>query len=207
VQTTVIDTCQVAGLASEGSMPSGTAQPAIDDPRTREALRRYRLRCLRAALLGLGGLVVATIVIGSAPDGDPKGIAYVVALFGMSWGGLAFFLGVATLLRSLRMGALFKRTAWTERRAAYRIAPIGANGQPALVIMEDGSGGESVCSVSATAGRYQQLEEGPDIPLLVAGNPRRWSVIAPPDLHVLLVAKRPRMPFWRRKLRDYAIPE
>jgi hypothetical protein len=152
-------------------------------------------------------LVAATIVIGSAPDGDPKGVAHVVALFGISLGGLAFFTGVSTLLRSLHMGALLKRTAWTERRAAYRIAPIGANGQPALVIKEDGSGGEAVCSVSATVGRYRQLEEGPDIPLLVVGDPRRWSVIAPPDLHVLLVARRPWMPFWGRKLRGIAIPE
>lgn len=202
-----MDTGHVDGLASEGSMPNAAAQPAIDDPRTREALHRYRLRCLRAALLGFGGLVAAMIVIGAARDGDPKGVAHVVALFGISWGGLAFFTGVSTLLRSLRMGALFKLTAWTERRAAYRIAPFGANGQPALVIKEDGSGGEAVCSVSATVWRYQQLEEGPDIPLLVVGNPRRWSVIAPPDLHVLLVAKRPWLPFWGRKLREYAIPE
>jgi hypothetical protein len=186
---------------------SGTDRPAIDDPRTRDALRRYRLRCLRTALLGFSGLVMATIVIGSAPDGDPKGVANVVALLGISWGGLAFFMGMSTLVRSCRMSALFKRTAWTQRRAAYRIAPIGGNGQPALVIKEDGSGGEAVCSVSATAGRYHQLEQGPDIPLLVVGNPRRWSVIAPPELHVLLVAKRPWMPFWGRKLREYAIPE
>ena len=202
-----MDTGHMAGLVSEGSVPSGTAQPAIDDPRTRDALRRYRLRCLQAALLGFSGLVTATIVIGSAPAGDPKGVARVVAVFGISWGGLAFFTGMSTLLRSHRMSALFKRSAWTERRAAYRIAPIGVNGQPALVIKEDGSGGEAVCSISATAGRYQHLDQGPDIPLLVVGNPMRWSVIAPPELHVLLVAKRPWMPFWRRKLREYAIPE
>lgn len=152
-------------------------------------------------------MVATTIVIDSAPDGDPKGITGTVAVFGISCGGLAFGTGVWTLLRSVRMGALFKRTAWTQRRAAYRIAPIGANGQPALVIKEDGSGSEAVCSISATVWRSRQLEQGQDIEHLVAGNPKRWSVIAPPDVHVLLVAKRPWAPFWGRKLRSYAIAE
>jgi hypothetical protein len=39
------------------------------------------------------------------------------------------------------------------------------------------------------------------------GSPRRWSVIAPPDLRVLLVAKRPWTPSWGRKLRDIAMSE
>lgn len=181
--------------------------PALNDPRTREALRGYRRRGLRASLVGFGALVVATVVIGAAPDGDPKGIAGAVALFGIGGGGVVLVAGASGLWRSVRMRWLLKRHPWSERRAAYRIAPLGANGQPALVIKEDSSAGEAVCSVPATVWRYRQLEQGPDIPLLVVGNPRRWSVVAPPDRHVLLVAKRPWVPFWGRKLRRYALPD
>ena len=174
------------------------------------ALRRYRRRALRAVLVGFGALVVATFVIGAAPDGDPKGIAGATALFGIGGGGVVFVAGAWGMWRSVRMHwllKLLKRHPWSERRAAYRIAPFGANGQPALVIKEDSAAGEAVCSVPATVWRYRQLEQGPDIPLLVVGNPRRWSVVAPPDLHVLLVAKRPWVPFWGRKLRKYAMPD
>ena len=168
---------------------------------TRSALRAYRLRCARAAGLGFAGLVVATVVINAAPDDDPKGLAGVVALFGMAWGGLAFIVGLWALLRSLRMSVVLKHQAWAERRAMYRIAPVGPNGQPALLVKADSYGPQAVCAVPATAWRYRQLQQGDDIELLVAGDPRRWSVVTQPDMRVLLVAKRPWVPFSERKLR------
>jgi hypothetical protein len=180
---------------------------AFDDPRTRSALRVYRLRCARAAALGFTGLVVATVVIGAAPGDDPKGLGGMVALIAIVCGGQAFTVGLWTLLRSLRMSVVLKRQAWTERRATYRIAPFGGNGQPALLVKADWYGSEAVCSVSATVWRYRQLEQGDDIALLVAGDPRRWAVVSQPDVHVLLVVKRPWMPFWSRKLRRYATRE
>lgn len=175
---------------------------AIDDPQTRAALRRYRLRCLRAAGLGFVGLVVATTVIGAAENGEPTGVGEIIALIGISWGGLAFLVGWLTLLRTTRMRWVLGRSPWIERPARYRIAPFGRNGQPALLLMADEHRPEAVCSISATVWRYRQLPEGDD-PVLVAGDPR-WAVIAPLDQRILLVAKRPVLPWWRRKLHKWA---
>lgn len=100
---------------------------------------------------------------------------------------------------------LLRRHPWSHRRATYRIAPPGANGQPALVLKADNDAPEAVCSVPATVWRYRELDQGSDIELLVVGNPRWWSVVAPPDLRIVLVAKRPLMPFWGRQLRKYAL--
>ncbi len=186
-------------------MSKGDEGPALNEPRTRDALRRYRRRCVRATLLGFAGLVVATVVFSTSPDADPDGAPGLVALVGISWGGLALGVGLWGLLRSLRMGYLLGREPWARRRARYRIAPLGRNGQPALLIKPDENGSEAVCSVSATVWGYRQLDEGSDIPLLVVGNPRRWSVVAPPDVRLLLVAKRPWLPLWGRKLRKYAM--
>lgn len=185
-------------------MNDDAGRPALDDPRTREALRRYSRGALLAVSFGLSGLVVATVVIGAAPDGDPKGVGGAIAFVGMGIGGVAFAAGVLGLWRSTRMRWMLHRHGWIERRAMYRIAPLGANGQPALLIKADDFGGEAVCSVPATVWRYRQLEQGRDILLLVVGNPRRWSVVAPHDQHILLVAKRPWIPLWGRQLRKYA---
>jgi hypothetical protein len=155
--------------------------------------------------LGLAGVIAATVVIGMAPDGDPKGIGETVALFGIAWGGFALAAGGVGLARSLRMGWLLRSQEWVTRRAAYRIAPFGANGQPALLVKADEHGEEAVCSIPAVVTRYRQLEQGQDIELLVVGNPRRWAVVSPPDLHILLAVKRPWVPLWGRRLRRYAL--
>ena len=107
-------------------------QRALADPETRKALRRYRLRCLRAAVFGFVGFIVGGAAVNSSPSGDPKGIAGLIALVGISWGGLATGVGVWTLLRSLRMAYVMRRHPWVTRTATYLIAPFGANGQPAL---------------------------------------------------------------------------
>lgn len=154
--------------------------------------------------LGVAGLVAAIVVINVAPNNDPHGVGYVIAVGGTSFGGVAVYAGMCGLLRSIRMRFHLEREAWVTRRASYRIAPMGPNGQPALLIRADELDSEAVCSVSATVWRYRLLPQGPDVALLVAGNPHRWSVIAPTDVSVLLVARRPMLPFWSKKLRQYA---
>jgi hypothetical protein len=181
---------------------SGTV--AFDDPRVRDALHQYRARTARACGLGVGGLVLATAIVGISPNDGPSGIAAGVSLGGLAAGAVALGFGVGGFLRSLRMSWHLKRASWTERKASYRIAPMGANGQPALLIKGDAQHEEAVCSVPATVWRYRKLPQGPDVRLLVVGNPRRWCVVAPPDLTILLCAKRPWVPFWGRALRRYA---
>lgn len=178
---------------------------AHDDPPVRARLRQYRLRCLRMTGIGFGALVAAVVIVDTAPDQDPKGLAGMAAIVGFAWGGLALVGGGVGFVRSLRMRWLLRRHDWVRRRAAYCIAPLGQNGQPALVIKADEHGAEAVCSVPAVVSRYRQLEQGPDIELLVVGNPRRWAVVAPPDLRILVAVKRPWMPFWGRRLRKWAL--
>jgi hypothetical protein len=55
------------------------------------------------------------------------------------------------------MRRVLAQEPWTPRIAHYRIAPFGANGQPALLFESDEKRLEAVCSVSATVWRYRQL--------------------------------------------------
>lgn len=177
---------------------------ALDDPRVRHALREYRLRSARSIGIGCAAVIAAGVIIGTAPSENPSGVAGTLAIAGIALGGVAAGFGVGGLLRSIRMKWHLKREAWTTRRASYRIAPMGANGQPALLVKAEDHHDEAVCAVPATVWRYRRLTQGPDISLLVVGNPRRWAVIAPPDVGVLLCAKRPWVPFWGKALRRYA---
>lgn len=177
--------------------------PALADPATRAALKVYERHSRRALVIGLAALVIAVIATGPG-NGDPPPPLSAVFVVGFSIGPLALVAGFTGLIRSRRMKHRLGRAAWTLRRADYRIAPMGANGQPALLIQADDHGPEVVCSVPATAWRYRQLPQGLDRPLLVVGDPRRWAIVAPPDRSILLVAKRPLVPWWSRQLRKYA---
>lgn len=181
------------------------ARPAIDDQPTRRAFRRYVLRCVRAAALGFVSLVLAVVVVNVSPGHNPGGLAVLAAVLGFSGGGVAFAIGVGSLLRSIRMRIVLGHHPWVMRSSRYRIAAADrSNGQPALVINELEGRPEAVCSVSATVWRYRKLHQGIDQPVLVAGNPLRWAVVAPPDLGVLVVAKRPWSCWWQRRLRAIA---
>jgi hypothetical protein len=178
---------------------------AIEDPATRQALHEYRRRSLQALSAGTGAILVASVAVGTAPHGNPHGVANFAALVGFGGGGVLLGMGVIGLLRSVRMRTVLGRGPWTERQSRYRIVARGAtNGQPALVIKASDTEGEAVCSVPATVWRYRRLPQG-EHGLLVAGNPQRWAVIAPPDRGVLLVAKRPWLRWWRRRLRRWAL--
>jgi hypothetical protein len=119
------------------------AAPAIDDPATRTALADYARRSRRATLAGLAAIVVATVVVAIA-HGEPNGIANAVALLGLGGGVVPLCAGLIGLERSARARRLLERCPWQTRRAHYRIAPMGANGQPALVVDGDSAQLESV---------------------------------------------------------------
>lgn len=177
--------------------------PALADPATRHALKVYERRSLRAVGVGVAALVVAAIAV-QPNNGNPPAALSAVGTGGFAIAVLGFAAGITGFIRSRRMKHDLGRVGWTARRADYRIAPIGANGQPALLIKADAHGPEVVCSVPTTVWRYRRLPQGSDRPLLVVGDPRRWAVVAPPDRSVLLVAKKPLVPWWARRLREYA---
>ena len=113
------------------------ARPAIDDQPTRRAFRRYVLRCVRAAALGFVSLVLAVVVVNVSPGHNPGGLAVLAAVLGFSGGGVAFAIGVGSLLRSIRMRIVLGHHPWVMRSSRYRIAAADrSNGQPALVINE-----------------------------------------------------------------------
>lgn len=183
--------------------PVNLPSPAVEDPPTREALRAYRRRALRTLGLGLAALIIAAIAV-QPNNGNPPAILSAVGIGGFGIGGVAVWAGGLGTLRTLRISHGMKHDGWVVRQADYRIAPIGANGQPALLVHEDSHGPEAVCSVSTTVWRYRRLPQGPDLPFLFLGNPRRWAVMAPPDRSILVVVKRPVLPFWSHFLRKYA---
>ena len=177
---------------------------ALDDPRTRAALFAYQRGALQMFSGGATGVVIGVVVM-LRTHGDPTGLAGVVANGGIPIGGVALLTGSIGLWRSWRAKRLLGRQPWLRRHAAYRIARGGRNGQPALVVHADAHGDEAVCSIPATVWRYRRMPQGAHIAILVAGNPRRWSVVAPPDAAVLLIAKRPWVPLWRWQLRRLAM--
>ena len=177
--------------------------PALADPATRDALGIYRRRSLRTLGIGVAALIVGSVAV-QPNHGRPPAALSLVGLVSFTTALLALSGGITGCARARRMKHRLGRVGWTARCADYRIAPIGANGQPALLIQADAHGPEVVCSVSTTVRRYRRLPQGADRPLLVVGDPRRWAVVAPPDRSIVLVVKRPLLPWWARKLRKYA---
>ena len=156
-------------------------------------------------LLGVGGLLVATVVV-SATNGNPSGIAKVVALIGFFGGVAPLYCGTSGGVRSWRIRRLLARHSWQTRPAVYRIAPIGANGQPALLVARDDSHPETVFSVPTTVWRYRRLHTGVDGNLDIVWGGPRWAVVAPPDHTVVILVKKPWLPFQRTILRRIVQP-
>ena len=178
--------------------------PGLQWPGTPEALKRYLLTSSRSLVCGLVALVIGAVVVLGA-DGNPQGVANAVALGCLGLGAVACCVGLVGIVRAVRARRLLARAPWVVRTCWYRIAPIGGNGQPALLIEADDHGPESVCSVSATALRFRRLPQGPHQPMLVGGDPLRWAVVAAVNPRVVIIIKRPWIPWWRRRLRRWAL--
>jgi hypothetical protein len=183
---------------------SDLGRVALDDPVTQRALREYRSQTTRTALQGVAGLV-AGIVLLTAPLGDPgegfvAGAAFTFGSLALVLGGLVLMFGGGGLVRAVHAGRVLRSLPWTHRRASYRIEAVG-RGQPAMLIKPDDQHEEAVCSVF---GGTRELPQGPDVPVLLAGDPRKWSVVTSPDRSILVVAKRPLLPLWGKLLRRYA---
>jgi hypothetical protein len=184
---------------TEPTLPS----PALYDEPTRRALREYTLRATGALGAGIGGWIIAFVAV-QPNNGNPPAPLSFIAVVGFSGGLVVMVMGLTGVIRSRRFRFRLNRHEWVTRRADYRIAAFGANGQPALLIRADSVGPEVVCAVPMSTYRYHRLPEGRDQPLLVVGDPRRWAVIAPTDRSVLLLARQPLLRFWARRVKRYA---
>lgn len=167
------------------------------------ALRKYRRAGLRAIGRGLLATLVSFSVIAAlslSEESSLFGVMMVPVIFG--W--MAIAVGVWTQVRTLRIRSLFGREGWVERLCRFRVAPGGANGQPALFLPASDGRDEAVLGVSTTKNRWPALVpcDGSDVWLV--GNPQHWVVVAPPGPGELIIAKRPFLGWWRRKLRTIA---
>jgi hypothetical protein len=108
-------------------------------------------------------------------------------------------------LRVTRARRILSRHPWHPRAARYAIAAVGHNRQPALVLSEDDSNPEVVLSLSTTVFRYGRLNTGTNGVVLVVFGGRRWAFAAPPDRSIIVVVKKPRIPWWRNRLRRIAM--
>ena len=153
-------------------------------------LRNYRNRAIRA--LVFGGIVLAvglTVRAGGALTRLP-------VTFGITGLGL----GLGGIIRTVRVARLIDRHGWRERSALFRVAPVGGNGQPALLLRACEKEPEVVLSVATTAFRWGALN-GHD-QLWVTGDPlSRFAAVATPDWQHIVVVKRPATARWTRRLR------
>ena len=118
------------------------------------------------------------------------------------FGAMAFSFGVVGLVRSVRVGRLVSKGGWRRRRAVFNVRGAG-NGQPALLLTDDGAEPEAVLSVATTVFRWRVLA-GVEW-LWVAGNPRsRFAAIATQDGEHVIMVKRPLLRWWRERLRRIA---
>jgi hypothetical protein len=81
------------------------------------------------------------------------------------------------------------------------------NHRPSLVLLAEEGHPEAVLLVSALRCRVGELEEHNGGEILVAGNPLERVILRLPESEVLLVARRPRIPWWREKMRAWAMDE
>jgi hypothetical protein len=177
--------------------------PALSDPGTAAALRRYRLRSLGLAGSGLLGAAVGAAVLelaGYPEDGPVSTI--VVLVLGASVVPLVG--GLLALANSVRMRAALARHPWREWPARY--AQVGGaatpNGQPTLLLGDgDGDGvgvGEHVLTLVAFNWRWTPFAGVDRVRL--AGPPTRGGVVSPTGRDHLVWARRPLSGAWRRHL-------
>jgi hypothetical protein len=155
-------------------------------------LQEYRRRAWRAAVLGVVAFFVGGALID--PLGDVGGFVGVSGAVAIGFGG-------AGLVRVSRIRRLAARDGWQSREARFRVGMGGR--QPALVLASDGVKPEAVLSVSTTVLRWNVLNN--EHRLWVTGDPfSRFAAVATPKLDHVVVVKRPRLPWWRDRLRDIA---
>lgn len=164
--------------------------PALDDPATRHALRRYRLRSLLALGVGLAvwaGVAVALDTRGARASGS----AWLVAV-----GLVPGLLGALPLLHSVRMEQALRRHPWVEWQLVYRDVALGTPlSGPTLFL---GPNGEHVLSLVAFSWRWDLVSHEKTVWL--AGSPEHGGVVAPSGRRDLLWCRRPVLRLSRRLL-------
>lgn len=171
---------------------------AWDDRASREAVRDYRRKAVVALVAGLNGLIAWDVFIELVDTDAMPGFVTrlcvtwsVAAAFSLCW-------GVSGTWKTWRARRLLRHVPWASMPATYRISPIGGgngNGWPVLVLHEAASSGDDdLLAVAATVFRYRRLPESVREPHLVARARHGWSVVAPLDRSVVVIAKRPRFP-------------
>ena len=156
-------------------------------------LLEYRRRAARAALVGLGSILVGSALISRIGE-----FAGAVAV----WGAMGLVVGVVGLVRVARIRRLSTSAGWRRRSAMFKVVG-GGNGQPALILTGDGVEPEAVLGVATTVLRWNALG-GTDW-LWVTGNPlSRFAAVATPDGAHVIVVKRPILRWWRNRLRRIA---
>lgn len=189
-------------MASNGGIP-----PALADPRTVVALRRFRREAGRSFLLGLASFAGGIVAVSSDPNSEPEGLAKALAFLGIAIGFVAWATALIAIGRSIRMRRVLGRTPWVERRGTYRVVPFGRSVLGALATSAATGGDDRLYIVSTTRWRARRLPQGRDLLLLMASNATgRWMVVASPDIEDLLVAKSVRSSWMRRSVRRATSP-
>ena len=159
-------------------------------------LSEYRLRAGRATGAGLVAVIVGALLV---PASEAIGSSIVIV------GLMGLGLGVAGLVRTLRIERLVAREGWRRRQARFRVVG-GGNGQPGLVLLAAGAEPEAVLTVATTVFRWGALN-GHDV-LWLTGDPQsRFAAVATPALDVAIVVKRPVVARWRTRIRRIALSQ
>lgn len=180
------------------------ATVALDDPATRRAVDAYRRDARQAGVIG-AVVVFSGLAIAQAFDGEPPQPLSGVAVAAIGAGVVPLVMGCIGLSRARRVRRLLSQRPWSDRAARYRIVPMGANGHPALVVRGDDAVADEVFSVAATVSRYRRLHTEPTGLIGFVRGGRRWAVVAPPDRSVVIMAKHPMLPWWRRRVHRWAL--
>jgi hypothetical protein len=166
--------------------------PALHDPATREALRRYRKHSRKLLLLALAMFSVAAASLAAfsfIADDVVGGLAVGVAV-------VCFVAGIVGLARGRRMGSLLSKHAWelVPARVGH-----GVSGRPVVLLPPTASTGATGAPseafiVWASIQRFADLVGHDDV--LVAGrSPGRAFVVSPPGEPQLMIARRALLPF------------
>jgi hypothetical protein len=179
------------------------AQVAWSDDVTRQAVREYARRAALALACGSATIAAFAIAAGLLSSRHYPALVEKVGSTCLFVGVLVALAGVTGTWKCWRARRLLRRHAWVPTCATYRIAMKGrGNGQPALMLHgRDDAGDDEVLSIAAMAYRYRRLTEVRREDVLAVRARHGWSVIAPLDRSVVVIAKRPRWPFQTAFLR------
>ena len=100
--------------------------------------------------------------------------------------------------RGHRMRRTLSRRRWVPRRGLCRVR----RGYPFLFLYGAGADLETVLLARGSRWRVPRLYNS-TADFLVCGDPQRWCAIALPAHDVLIVARRVRTEFHRRRIRDW----